>query len=333
MGRDPQAIWKPSPNRWDNREGHTPRWIILHGTAGTAAGAISWFENPASQVSAHYLVCQDGTIVQFVDENGSAWANGAPEDGAASWWLNGVNPNYTTISIEHEKPDTSNATPLTAIQQMASFQLVSRICQRWNIPARQADSNGGITGHYSIDPINRAHCPGTYPWSDLFNFLHQVHGETTNMLALTDPMGKFFTDMGNGHWHCKPKNTELIGANLAFWRQHEGIGGLPLTNEIELQPYKDTRMVICERWIQAFDKGGIIPGERPSGSGDVYLLHIDSGIGQQIVAKALVQELQKQVTALQAQVKTESSTALETQLASYKQALQQVATIANKAIS
>lgn len=331
MGRDPLAVWNPSPNRWDNREGHTPRYVILHGTAGTAAGAIAWFRNPASQVSAHYLVCQDGKIIQFVDENGSAWANGAPENGADSWWLHGINPNYTTISIEHEKPDENNATPLTPIQAMASIQLVSRICQRWNIPARMADANGGITGHYSIDPIYRAHCPGVYPWTDLFNFLHHTHGETSTMLSLNDPMGHFFTDMGGGNWHCKPTGVNLIGANLDYYRKHEGAGGLPLTAEIELSQYPGTRMVLCEKWIQVFDPAHKI--DRQPGTGDVYLVHINSGIGQQMVAKSLVQELQKLVTSLQAQVKAESSTALETQLASHKQALQQVASIANKAIS
>lgn len=48
--------------------------LVLHGTAG--GGTVSWFQNPSSQVSAHYVVEQDGRIVQMVSEDDTAWHNG-----------------------------------------------------------------------------------------------------------------------------------------------------------------------------------------------------------------------------------------------------------------
>ena len=48
--------------------------LVLHGTAG--GGTVSWFQNSASQVSAHYVVEQDGRIVQMVSEDDTAWHNG-----------------------------------------------------------------------------------------------------------------------------------------------------------------------------------------------------------------------------------------------------------------
>jgi N-acetyl-anhydromuramyl-L-alanine amidase AmpD len=37
----------------------------------------------------------------------------------------------------------------------------------------KADAIGGITGHSSIDPVSRSHCPGPYPWDELFTYLNQ----------------------------------------------------------------------------------------------------------------------------------------------------------------
>jgi N-acetyl-anhydromuramyl-L-alanine amidase AmpD len=152
--------------------GREPKWIILHGTAG--GGSVEWLTNPESQVSAHYVIKGDGTIYQLVDEEAAAWANGILSSGHDEWWSNEVNPNLETISIEHEKLDQTNNVPLTPAQALASFQLVSRICQRWKIPARKADASGGITGHSSIDTVSRSRCPGTYPWENLFQFLGKV---------------------------------------------------------------------------------------------------------------------------------------------------------------
>ncbi|MGZ3681993.1 MAG: hypothetical protein ACXVDI_25830, partial [Ktedonobacterales bacterium] len=57
-------------------------------------------------------------------------------------------------------------------QKQASFRLIADICRRQSIPPQRADARGGITGHASIDPVNRSHCPGPYPWDELFAFLH-----------------------------------------------------------------------------------------------------------------------------------------------------------------
>lgn len=344
--RDEYAIYVPSPNMWPGRMGYSPRYIINHGTAGTAAGTLEWFQNPVSQVSAHYLVTQAGKIYQFVDEDKSAWANGGVTAGHDAIWSSDINPNLITISIEHEKPDNNNATPLTAAQALASFQLQSRICARWKIPARRADASGGITGHYSMDPVNKSQCPGAYPWNGLFEFLSQTHGEDLKMLSISDGMGQFFQDLGGGVWLCKNNHIRFIGANLAYWRKHEGAGGLPLTSELEIAPYTGTKLVVCERWIQVYDPVGT-NGKRkidnppiPSGE-SVYLIHINSGLGQSIIAKPLIQALNSQINQLKteaqalnsqiAQLKTELASssnlqALELKIASYEKALQLVYT-------
>jgi N-acetyl-anhydromuramyl-L-alanine amidase AmpD len=183
----------PSPN-WSSRDGAVTRWIIIHGTAGftTAQQVGEYFSTTASQVSAHYVVGRDGVIVRCVAESNAAWSNGIISGPAGrggdgvhhdAWWddaplWGGIpNPNPVTISIEHVKPHTDNSDTLTTAQRAASFALILDICKRNKIPMRNADRNGGITGHFSMDPVNRSRCPGPYPWNELWTFLKQ--GGTT----------------------------------------------------------------------------------------------------------------------------------------------------------
>ena len=180
--------------------GNTPKWLILHKTAGfqTAQQVAEYFQSGSNglEVSAHYVVGQDGTVVQCVSESDGAGANGVLEAGHDSWWFG--NPNLVTYSIEHVDPSSDNSTPLTAAQQTASFELIHAICTRHNIPMRAADANGGITGHYSIDPLSRARCPGNYPWNALWTFLKgEQHmpvptGWSDNGTKLVSPNGHFF---------------------------------------------------------------------------------------------------------------------------------------------
>lgn len=171
----PTAVWIPTDHRWAGRGGHTPRWIILHGTASggeeTAEHVARFFQTNNPPTSTHYIIGRDGKIAQCVREDDTAWGNGVLSAGHDAWWQEGANPNWLTFSIEHVKPRADNADELTPEQRAASFALIKHLCDRWGIPARQADASGGITGHRSIDPVNRAHCPGPYPWDELWAYL------------------------------------------------------------------------------------------------------------------------------------------------------------------
>jgi hypothetical protein len=76
---------------------------------------------------------------------------------------------------------------LTDAQKASSFQLIKHICERHGIPKRKADATGGITGHASIDPVNRSRCPGPYPWDDLFVYLSQE--DTVNTIEQLQAAG------------------------------------------------------------------------------------------------------------------------------------------------
>lgn len=340
--RDQCATWMPSPNKWDGRIGRKPAYIIIHGTAGGNNGSsATYLCQPSTQASAHYVITQSGRIYQLVDEEASAWGNGIISGPAGtggdgvhhdSWWTLDTNPNLVTISIEHEKPDDQNATPLTQAQMLASFALVARICQRWNIPMRKADASGGITGHFSIDPVSRSHCPGDYPWNGLFSYLATQENEGVEMLQLTDPMGKFFTDKGGNRWHCNNTNVDIAYAHLDFYRKYQGIFGLPVSGELAVDQFPGVSAQIYERAIACYDpRHQQEPANPATTPAPVYLLRIDRGIGQQVIAKSLVTELQNQITQLKAQLAAVNTTeldAIKKQLSNYQQALQKINAIA-----
>lgn len=65
--------YSPSPHK-SIRDGNVkPTWIVLHCMAGTFLGTQSWFKNPKSKVSAHYLVSKKGEIVNMIKPELKAW--------------------------------------------------------------------------------------------------------------------------------------------------------------------------------------------------------------------------------------------------------------------
>jgi N-acetylmuramoyl-L-alanine amidase len=62
-----------------------PRFLIVHYTGGSsAAGTISWFRDPASEVSAHLVIGRDGGITQMVPFNRAAFHAGTSRWGSVS---------------------------------------------------------------------------------------------------------------------------------------------------------------------------------------------------------------------------------------------------------
>lgn len=243
------TAWIEAAHHWSGREGQIPRWIILHGTAGftRAADVASFFAQVATEASAHYIIGLDGEVFQCVNEEDAAWANGpisgpsgASGDGVHhdAWWDSGINPNLVTISIEHVKPSKDNSDQLTPTQKLASFALIKDICSRWPIPMRQADKNGGITGHFSMDPVNRSRCPGPYPWQELWQFLAGQKG-LQSMATVNNALPQGWLDDGKSTLKWGPfvvvrgfRDYVLAGLKDGSWNKDD----TPCENEKEANP-------------------------------------------------------------------------------------------------
>jgi len=69
----PTLLWRPSPN-FSSRHGARVDLIVLHDCEGEYNGSIRWFETSQSNVSAHFVVREDGgEVTQMVDLADSAW--------------------------------------------------------------------------------------------------------------------------------------------------------------------------------------------------------------------------------------------------------------------
>lgn len=178
-----KIVWKANEHtNHSERRGHKPIAIVNHITGGTAGSAHNWFTSPNNDnSSAHFLVTKDGQIWQYVAIERMAWANGLtleaiPKAAAAIVKEKNVNPNYYTISIEHEGSDGN----LTEAQLNASIWLHKAIREYvfkvygYEIPFNRKH----IIGHYEIDPVRKPKCPGAmFPWSELINRLNYVEEE------------------------------------------------------------------------------------------------------------------------------------------------------------
>lgn len=188
-------------NKSMDRQGYAIKYIVLHGTAGgTSAQNIgAYFRNSAVDASAHFIIGQDGTVVQGVPVTLASWANGVLTAGHASYLSENINPNLYSVSIEHVKPSTDNSDQLTAIQAQKSFELIQCLCDTYNIPKHAGDASGGIISHADVDPINRARCPGPYDWNGLWQYLQSGGGPMIpagwkdNGATLTAPNGHTVT--------------------------------------------------------------------------------------------------------------------------------------------
>ncbi len=143
----------PSPNCGPRRDGLEPSLIVIHYTAmENAHVAIERLCDPSAEVSAHYLVCASGEVVQMVPEELRAWHAGTGN------WAGVGDINSRSIGIEL---DNRGTTPFAAAQMDALERLLRGIMARWNIAA---DS---VIGHSDMAP-GRKFDPGPhFDWQRL----------------------------------------------------------------------------------------------------------------------------------------------------------------------
>ena len=127
------------------REGEI-KGVVLHGTAG--ANTVQYFKNPEVQVSAHYVIEQDGRVIQMVSEDDTAWHAGVVSPD--SEFANEPNPNSWLIGIEFSR-DINNANEMPEAQIEAGLKLVKDMKRRY----------GNGFGVYTHDQFETTRvCPG-----------------------------------------------------------------------------------------------------------------------------------------------------------------------------
>jgi N-acetylmuramoyl-L-alanine amidase len=154
MGPAPlPPVTYPSPNFGERRGGARPDLVVIHYTAmPTAAAARERLCDPAHEVSAHWLIAEDGTTEQLVDEAHRAWHAGAGQ------WGNVTDVNSRSIGIELAN---TGAQPFPEPQMAALERLLAAIMARWSIPPQR------IIGHSDMAPARKSDPGPRFDWRRL----------------------------------------------------------------------------------------------------------------------------------------------------------------------
>ncbi len=185
----PGARWVASPN-YSSRGGEAVREVAIHTMQGSYAGSISWFQNPNSQVSAHYLIrSSDGQVTQMVRESQKAWH------------VRSHNPH--SLGIEHEgyisNPDwytTAMYNVSAAITRQSCARYAGIVCtraMRSYTSADLSDSSYDILGHQNLTDNSHTD-PGQYwNWSRYYSLINPSSGTTTILDSFESSVGHFNT--------------------------------------------------------------------------------------------------------------------------------------------
>lgn len=153
----PDAEIRVSPNFGPRPDGVRPSIILLHYTGmETGEGAEAWLCDPASEVSSHYLVHEDGRVVQMVREADRAW-----HAGRGSWQgVTDVNSHSIGIEIVNQGP-LGGLPPFPDVQIEAVAALCRDIAGRHSIPADRVLAHSDTAPGRKVDPGPR------FPWRRL----------------------------------------------------------------------------------------------------------------------------------------------------------------------
>lgn len=148
----------PSPNHGERKDGRRPDMIVLHYTGmRDATAALERLRSPGSEVSAHYLVFEDGHVVQMVQESRRAW-----HAGVASW-AGETDINSCSIGIEIANPGHDFGYPDFPRRQIAAVTALCRgILTRNPIPAER------VLAHSDVAPARKQDPGEKFPWRTLY---------------------------------------------------------------------------------------------------------------------------------------------------------------------
>jgi len=149
-----EVIERASPNCEARPEDITVDTLVLHYTGmQTAEDALDRMCDPASKVSAHYMIDEDGTIYRLVPETKRAWHAGVAK------WRGENNLNDRSIGIELVNPGHEwGYRDFPPRQIHALIDLCREIMTRHDIPAQN------VVGHSDIAPTRKDDPGEKFPW-------------------------------------------------------------------------------------------------------------------------------------------------------------------------
>ncbi|MES2046437.1 MAG: N-acetylmuramoyl-L-alanine amidase [Pseudomonadota bacterium] len=160
----------PSPNF--NERTLPVSMIVLHYTGMVdAKAALARLCDPLAEVSAHYLIDEDGTVHRLVAEDKRAWHAGKAR------WRGIEDVNSASIGIEIVNPGHElGYRPFSEEQIDALIPLVARIKESHGI------TRGNVVGHSDIAPMRKQDPGELFPWSRLARLRLALPRPTRNLM-------------------------------------------------------------------------------------------------------------------------------------------------------
>jgi N-acetylmuramoyl-L-alanine amidase len=130
-----------------------PNFVIIHHTAqNSCEQTLKTFTLQRTKVSAHYVICKDGTIHHMLNDYLRAWQAGV------SKWGNFTDINSSSIGIEL---DNNGNEPFPASQITSLIHLLDTLKRNYAIPA------ANFIGHADVAPGRKVDPNAYFPWQQL----------------------------------------------------------------------------------------------------------------------------------------------------------------------
>ena len=127
-----------------------PNFVIIHHTAqNSCEQTLQTFTLPRTQVSAHYVICKDGTVHHMLNDYLRAWQAGV------SSWGNDKDVNSSSIGIELDNNGFDSFPPAQINSLLTVLATLKKI---YNIPA------ANFIGHADIAPTRKNDPNVNFPW-------------------------------------------------------------------------------------------------------------------------------------------------------------------------
>ena len=148
----------PSPN-WNERA-EPISMVVLHYTEmESAAAALERMCDPTAEVSAHYLITEEGEVVRLVAEEKRAWHAGV------SYWRGHTDVNGKSIGSELDHPGHAlGYREFSEAQFEALVPLLARIVRTYDIP------RANVVGHSDVAPARKIDPGELFPWDRLAEY-------------------------------------------------------------------------------------------------------------------------------------------------------------------
>jgi len=215
-------------NRWlVHREAPSPNWnerklpvsmVVLHYTGmQSAEAALDRLCDPAAELSAHYMIDEDGTVIRLVDEDKRAWHAGR------SYWRGVTDINSASVGIELVNPGHEfGYRPFSDAQMESLVPLLADIVRRHRI------SPANVIGHSDVAPARKTDPGELFDWDMLARYRLALARPRPRMRLIYDNDGAFFLALERLGYDISD-GPAAIRAFERRWRPHR------ITGEIDGQ--------------------------------------------------------------------------------------------------